>query len=157
MVVDELADKLRVTQRELSKNGKAEYAWSEIGGEKIELLRPQTFMNDSGLSVAYAKKKHKDLKISDIYVVHDDLDIKLGDYKIQPGKAPKNHKGLESVDKALGTGEYWHVRVGVDNRDPENRVPGEAYVLQDFTNEERAKVQQVIKEVVEDLCKKLAI
>ena len=78
MVVDALAEKLGVGEYELSKKGKAQYAWVNDGKEKIELIKPQTFMNDSGFSIVYAKKKHKDLKISDIYIIHDDLDLPLG-------------------------------------------------------------------------------
>jgi len=164
MVVDTLAQELGITTYELSKGGKAEYAWGEVGGEQVELYKPQTFMNDSGFSVKYAKKKHQNLKISDIFVVHDDLDIPFGSYKIQLGTGPKDHKGLESIDAELGTGNYWHVRVGVDNRNNElgimnygkTRTPGEEYVLQDFGNEEMKKLGITIDEVVGELCKKLA-
>lgn len=156
MVVNKLGEELGITEWELSKNGKAQFAWGEIKEEKIELYKPQTFMNESGLSVGYAKKKHQNLEISDIFVVHDDLDIKFGEYKIQLGKGPKDHKGLESIDESLGTDQYWHVRVGVDNREPENRTQGERYVLEDFTNEEAVKVEVIVKKVVDELCKKLA-
>lgn len=156
MVVDELAEELGITEWELSKSGKAEYAWGKLGEERTELFKPQTFMNDSGFSVGYAKEKHQNLKISDIYIVHDDLDIKLGEYKIQQGRGPRDHGGLNSIDKVLGTSDYWHVRVGVDNRDQANRTPGEEYVLQDFTDQEEVKLKTVIDEVIKKLCKKLA-
>lgn len=158
MVVDKLAQKLEITEWESSKNGKAEYAWGEIGQERIEFLKPQTFMNDSGFSVRYARKKHQNLKISDIYVIHDDLDIKLGEYKIQLGKGPKDHRGLSSIDQALGSSNYWHVRVGVENR-PERTgepsfakaVEGKQYVLQDLTKDEKNTTDSVIQKIVKAL------
>lgn len=156
MVLDKLAEELKIKDYKLSDGAKAEYAWGTIGKEKIELFKPQIFMNSSGFSVGYAKKKHKDLKLSDIYVVHDDLDIPLGSYKVHFGKGPKNHKGLESISETLGTSGYWHVRLGVDNRDPKNRTAGEEYVLQDFTNEELMSLKETINKVVKDLCRKLA-
>jgi len=91
------------------------------------------------------------LNLSDLYIVHDDLDILLGNYKIQFGRGPKDHNGIASVDRELGTDQYWHVRIGVDRRDPENRALGEEYVLQDFTVEEREILDNVLKEI----CKKL--
>jgi PTH1 family peptidyl-tRNA hydrolase len=101
------------------------------------------FMNESGKQV---KKLTDFYKISpdDLYIIHDDLDIPLGKYKIQKGKGPRQHNGIQSVDESLGTKEYWRVRIGVDNRKQDNRISGEEYVLQDFTKEEREVINQVI-------------
>ena len=113
--------------------------------------KSDVFMNDSGSFVKRVISKYPNIPISSIYVVHDDLDIKLGEYKIQLGRGPKDHNGLKSVDEALGTSQYWHVRIGVDNRPLDNRPMGEEYVLQNFTDEELVILDRVIKEV----CKKL--
>lgn len=156
MVVKKVAEELGVVEWEASKGGKALYSWGVLGEERIEFFKPQTFMNESGFTVRYAKKKHQNLKTSDIYVVHDDLDIRLGEYKIQFGKGPKSHKGLDSIDEVLGS-DYWHVRIGVDNRDINNRISGESYVLQDFTDEEVPIVEETVKKAAHELCKKLAI
>ena len=112
--------------------------------------KTSTFMNDSGKFVKTVVDKYK-LNLSDLYVVFDDLDILLGEYKIQFGRGPKDHNGTASVDNELGTKEYWHVRVGVDKRDPQNRVLGEEYVLQNFTDEEKGILEKTLKEI----CKKL--
>ena len=121
----------------------------------VVIAQTNTFMNDSGKFIESLVNNYH-VAASDLFIIHDDLDIVFGSYKIQLGKGPKDHKGLESIDQALGTSEYWHVRVGVDNRDPENRTLGEEYVLQDFTKEEFLKVDGVVGEAVRDLCKKLA-
>lgn len=121
----------------------------------VVVAKTNVFMNESGLFVKKLTNTYS-LVPNDLYIIHDDLDIRLGEYKIQLGKGPKNHGGLESIDVVLGTSDYWHVRVGVDNRDPENRTPGEIYVLQDFTGDEEVKLEGTIKKLVEDLCKKLA-
>jgi PTH1 family peptidyl-tRNA hydrolase len=131
-------------------------------GQVIELLKPQTFVNSSGLSVAYAYKKHS-LKPDDLYVIHDDLDISLGNYKIQKGKGPKVHKGIKSVNEALGTRDYWRVRVGVENRlrqiqNPKSKtqkISGERYVLQNFTDKELEILKPVIDKIVIDLINQL--
>jgi len=117
--------------------------------------KSDVFMNESGSFVKGALSKYPSIPVSNLYIVHDDLDIPLGIYKIQFGVGPKVHNGVKSIDEALGTDEYWHVRVGVDNRgNPTSReaTRGEEYVLQDFCEGERKILDHVIKEV----CKKLA-
>ena len=84
-----------------------------------------------------------------LYIAHDDLDIKLGEYKIQFGVGPKVHYGVQSVEQALGTKEFWRIRIGIDNRSfPED---GEKYVLQRFTKEEREVVDGVFDKIITDL------
>ncbi len=116
------------------------------------LKKSDVFMNNSGSFVKSVVSKYPNLKLSDLYIVHDDLDIPLGSFKIQFGKGPKDHNGIKSIDDELGTSAYWHIRVGVDNRNPDNRPPGEDYVLQDFTDEER----QILDKTIKTICKKLA-
>lgn len=90
-------------------------ALKETEGTEILLAKPATFMNQSGKAV---KKliTHYSLPTPDLWVIYDDLDIALGDYKIQKGKGPKDHKGVLSIDKEIGSKDFWHVRVGVENR-----------------------------------------
>jgi len=110
------------------------------------------FMNDSGSAVKKLTSAYN-LVHDNLFIVHDDLDIPLGKYKIQLGVGPKDHKGLESINHELGTKDYWHVRIGVDARDPNNRIVGEEYVLQNFTESER----QILDTVIKEICKKLAL
>lgn len=117
----------------------------------VVVKKSDRFMNDSGGFVKKLVDKYK-LDLDSLYVIHDDLDIPLGLFKIQLGRGPKDHNGIKSIDEALGTNQYWHVRIGIDNRPGDNRAVGEEYVLQNFTTEELKKLRTVTKEV----CKKLA-
>jgi PTH1 family peptidyl-tRNA hydrolase len=137
-VLDRLAAESRAMNYESSKKGKVEYVWVEIDGEKVELVKPQTFMNESGFSVQYAKKNHSGLNNSDVLVIHDDLDIFLGSYKLQFGKGPKLHNGVKSVEDCLGTKDFWRLRVGIDGRSRKSEVRsnGEEYVLARFSKPE---------------------
>lgn len=121
----------------------------------FKAVKTDTFMNKSG---NFAKKLVDQYKInmSDLWIIHDDLDIKLGDYKIQFAKGPKDHNGILSIEEKLGTQDFWRVRIGVDNREPDNRVAGEQYVLEDFTEAEIEPLSQVIKKVVKDLYGRLS-
>jgi PTH1 family peptidyl-tRNA hydrolase len=119
------------------------------GGDTV-VKKSDVFMNNSGESVKKIVDRYH-LELSNLWVIHDDLDIPIGSYKIQFGKGPKVHNGLNDVYQKLGTNEFWHVRVGVDNRNPEDRAKGEEYVLQDFTNEE----QEILDGAINEACKKL--
>ncbi len=112
----------------------------------VILKKSDQFMNESGKCIDVLIHRYK-AKMSDLYVIHDDLDIKLGEYKVQFGRGPKDHNGLKSIDESLGTNEYWHVRVGIDNRPLDNKPMGEEYVLQNFTDEEREVLNRTIKKV----------
>ena len=136
-----------MTVGELVRNSKYRSLQSS---KKIKIFRSGSFMNESGGFVSKILKTYSS-KPDSLYIIHDDLDISLGEYKIQLGKGPKDHNGLKSIDDCLETDEYWHVRIGIENRDKDKRVKGEEYVLQDFTTEE----EEIIKKVINEVCKKL--
>ncbi|MGB5034221.1 MAG: aminoacyl-tRNA hydrolase [Microgenomates group bacterium] len=133
-----------------SASAKAEYVWITIKGEKCELLKSLSFMNTSGTVVKQVLKKHPEITTSQLYVVHDDLDIPFGKFKIQFGTGPKLHNGILSIEEELGTNEFWRIRIGVDNRG-ENKVDGETYSLEDFTEEEHKQLQSVFENVYKQL------
>lgn len=149
VVLDELARRqIPNTKFQIANKFKSEI----IQTKEYILVKPQTFMNDSGTAVAKICHFYK-VKYEDLYVVHDDLDIQLGSYKIQHGKGPKVHHGISSVEEKLGTDKFWNVRIGVENRVVRGNkgVPGVVYSLQDFTSEERTIIQQVVNDVCSDL------
>lgn len=112
-------------------------------------------MNDSGVSVKELSVKNN-VSASNLYIIHDDLDLALGTWKMQYAKGPKDNGGINSIEQVLGTDEFWRLRVGIDNRNPETsgvKIPsGEEYVLQDFSEDER----KIIDKVFGEICKKLA-
>ncbi len=110
------------------------------GDEAIYFAKTTTYMNLSGKSVQALMQKHK-ARLEDLIIVHDDLDIPLGKFRIVKGYGPKLHNGIDSIEEKLGTKDFLRVRIGVDNRTPENRIPGIEYVLQDFTEDEARIVQ----------------
>jgi len=149
LVVDKL---FKEVEWQVSKSTKVLRSWIEFKEEKIELIKPQKFMNKSGVTVKEIKKKHPKLKNKDIYVIHDDLDIKLGGYKIDFGKGPKVHNGLASIYEQLGTKNFWHIRIGIDNRIKTGfKGTGEEYVLGKWLREEKEVINRVIKEIKEEL------
>ncbi|OIP82196.1 hypothetical protein AUK04_05075 [Candidatus Roizmanbacteria bacterium CG2_30_33_16] len=121
------------------------------------LAKPQTFMNHSGRAVKLLTTNYP-LLTTDLIVVHDDLDIPLGKFKIQTGTGPQLHNGIDSINASLKTHDYLRIRIGVDARPPENRingetrrrlVPGETYVLQNFTKEEQSRLPLIFNKLFE--------
>jgi len=119
--------------------------------KNIIIKKTNVFMNESGEIVRKLVDQYH-LNTSDLWVIHDDLDIPLGSYKIQKGKGPKLHNGINSIERELGTDEFWRVRVGVDNRKSNEKISGEDYVLQDFSDDETL----LLKPIINEICKKLA-
>ena len=123
--------------------------------DDLILVKPTTFMNASGRTVRKIKDYFK-IDLDDVWVAHDDLDIVLGEYKIQKSKGPKIHNGLKSVEENLGSDGFWRIRVGVDGRGGKRRESGEKYVLGDFGKKEDGVMMKVVDEVVEEFLSMLA-
>ena len=121
------------------------------------LVKPQTFMNDSGRAVRKVMGFYK-LGIGEVVIVHDDLDIAFGEYKIQKEKGPKVHNGLKSVEQYLGRTDFWRVRIGIDNRQPGMSYgTGADYVLSKFSEEEVRELNKVIEDVKKELAETLGL
>src|SRR5436305_4424339 len=104
-------------------------AEGEIGGERILALKPLTYMNDSGESVQAAAAFYK-LPPDAITAFHDELDLAPGKVRVKRGGGLAGHNGLRSMDRMLGTPEYWRVRLGIGHPGSKERVTG--HVLGDF-------------------------
>jgi len=115
----------------------------------VIVRKSDVFMNNSGVFVKALYTKYH-IQNTDLYIVHDDLDIPLGSYKIQLGIGPKVHNGVNSVETELGTKDFWRVRIGVDNRQADDRTQGEDYVLQNFTDEEKITINEVVVKICKE-------
>jgi PTH1 family peptidyl-tRNA hydrolase len=134
------------------KQGLARIGSGEISGEKVVLARPQTFMNNNGESVSRLVARYK-IGLSDLIVIHDDLDLPTGKIRLRQGRGSGGHKGIESIIAHLGKGNFYRVRVGIgrpDIADDSNIDKGQAvidYVLSGFTRQEKKIIDGVIPEV----------
>lgn len=139
-VVDELCSRLGASWKD---GAKMEYASVHLvdGGPEVYLIKPMTFMNNSGLVMSFLQKKG--IKPDQIIVVHDELEKKFGQVSVKLGGSAKGHNGLRSIIGAIGA-EFWRLRLGIDRPVDREAVPD--YVLSPFgLEEERALPQQVEK------------
>lgn len=109
-------------------------AEGSVGGERVLALKPMTYMNDSGAAVQPAAAFFK-LPPEAITALHDELDLVAGKVRVKRGGGTAGHNGLRSMDRLLGSQEYWRVRLGIGHPGAKERVLG--HVLGDF-----AKVDQ---------------
>lgn len=148
LVLDEIADVLGISfSREKFKGLIAE---GSIAGESIMLLKPLTFMNVSGESVAMAARK-KVHDPADVLIIYDDVELPLGRLRIRGGGSAGTHNGMKSVLERLGTKEVPRLRVGVGN-DPSASDLSE-HVLGKFKPDERKSVAETVgRAVAATLC-----
>lgn len=126
------------------KRFKGLVAEGSIGPERILALKPETYMNDSGESVQPAAAFFK-VPVEGITAFHDELDLLPGKVRIKRGGGAAGHNGLRSMDRRLGSPEYWRVRLGIGHPGVRERVTG--HVLGDFAKVEGPWLDALLDEV----------
>ncbi|HEY8162959.1 MAG TPA: aminoacyl-tRNA hydrolase [Methylocystis sp.] len=117
-----------------------------IGGEKVLLLEPQTYMNESGRSVGEAARFHK-IPVGDIVVFHDELDLAPAKCRIKVGGGVAGHNGLRSITAHVGN-DYKRVRMGIGH--PGDKALVHGYVLNDFAKSEEPWVEALCEAVADN-------
>jgi PTH1 family peptidyl-tRNA hydrolase len=120
-------------------------AEGEIGGHKVLLLKPETFMNDSGRAVAEAARFHK-LGEDDVLVIHDEIDLAPAKLKTKTGGGNAGHNGLRSITSHIGN-DYGRVRIGVGH--PGNKELVHGWVLRDFSKADADWLEPLLDAITE--------
>lgn len=152
--LDRIVEKLRNSEIEkldiefkIEKKFDAEIAKFKIGSQEIVLVKPQTFMNESGKAVKKVVDFYKANPEKDLIVVYDDIDIPLGKVKMRTEGSSAGHRGLQSIIDHLGSERFMRVRIGIGR--PENElVKIEDWVLQAFKSEEKDIVFSIIEDLI---------
>lgn len=138
-VIDALAERWNFGHYDSRFDG--EIGSGQIHGQRVLLLKPQTYMNLSGASVAAVVGFQK-LPAKAVWVIHDDLDLPLGRMRIRTGGSSGGHKGVASIIERLGSPEFARFRLGIGR--PQVPVPIEDYVVQPFGPDEREPARAMI-------------
>jgi PTH1 family peptidyl-tRNA hydrolase len=148
LAIDRIAGSLGVEVR--NRHCRALTARAEIGGETVLLVKPETYMNLSGLSVRELVEKHDAKPESDLIVIQDELDFPLGTLRIHTRRSSAGHNGIESIIDALGTKDFLRIRIGVA---PEHKLQdGQGYLLGPMRKADLAVVDGVL-DTTEDAVK----
>ncbi len=140
MLVDRLCRVLLITPGKVQS--KAIIATGQYAGKKIILAKPQTFMNLSGQSVSGLMRFYK-IPHERLLLVHDDLDLPLGTIRLRPGGGAGGQKGVASTIQQLGTQNFARLRLGIGR--PPGQMDPAAYVLQDFSRQEKDVLELVME------------
>ena len=125
-----------------SKKNDGLYFQTVIQGEKVIFLKPQTFMNNSGIAV----RKYTDyyqIPVEDVLVISDDLDLNIGNYKLRPSGSSGGHNGLKSIESHMNSNQFKRLRIGISN--DHNDVID--YVLGKFSSTDKKTLDQLFSEL----------
>ncbi|MBI3275485.1 MAG: aminoacyl-tRNA hydrolase, partial [Methylocystis sp.] len=117
-----------------------------IAGERVILLKPQTYMNESGRSVGEAARFYR-LSLGEIVVLHDELDLDPGKCRVKVGGGDAGHNGLRSISAHIGA-DYKRVRLGIGR--PADKALVHPYVLSDFANSEEPWVAALCSAIADN-------
>jgi PTH1 family peptidyl-tRNA hydrolase len=147
MVLDELTARAGV--RLSSGKGARARALSgdgRLGGRRVVFARPTTYMNESGGPVRGLLDYHS-IPLTDLVVVHDELDIQFGAVRLKRGGGEGGHNGLRSITRSTGGKNYLRVRVGIGR--PPGRQDAADFVLRDFSPSERKELELLVTEAAD--------
>ena len=145
-VVDALAREIGASWRASSSFG-GELAAGMLGGVKVVLVKPMTYMNLSGDCVAPVVKYHNAKAAEDLLVVSDDIDLPVGKMRVRKGGSAGGHNGLKSVIERTGTPDFVRLRLGV-GRDSHERANVIGHVLGKFSPADRRVMDEVVAQAV---------
>lgn len=141
LVLDELA--LRAGSPPWKKKFHGELAEGRVGGEPAHLLKPLTYMNESGRSVLAALSFYK-VPLESLLVIHDELDLPFAEVRLKSGGGDAGNRGIRSVTAQLGRPEYARIRVGIGKPPAGFRGSAADFVLQGFAPAERAELATLV-------------
>lgn len=122
----------------------------KLNGEDIVVIKPLTYMNLSGEAIAAVMSFYK-IDVKDILIIYDDITLDLGKVRFRSSGSDGGHNGIKSVIQHLGTKTFDRLKLGIG---PQPNIPSEAYVLQNFSQEELEKVKEILKtSIIEDYLK----
>lgn len=139
-----------------SPGTKALFCKDSVDKKPVLFLKPQTFMNNSGVAVSYTQNEKAKIKSEDIIVIYDDIDLPLGSLKISFNRSSGGHNGLESIIKKIKSREFIRIRIGISPSTPSGKIrkpKGEEAILKfllgKFKDDELKELKKISKKVDE--------
>jgi peptidyl-tRNA hydrolase, PTH1 family len=140
-VIDALAAKLNISAAAKSKFHGLAVEGQLVSGEKVMLLKPMTYMNESGRSVQAACAFYQ-LEPADLLVISDDLALPCGRLRLRSDGSPGGHNGLADIERTLATPKYPRMRIGIDPKP--QFIPQRDYVLSKFSPDQRKAIDTLL-------------
>lgn len=151
--VDKLKELWNFSEFEFNKKFNSEISKGKWGGKEILLVKPQTFMNLSGEAAQSILDFYK-LAPDDIIVLHDDLDIIAGEFRLAEDSRSAGHNGVQNIIEKLGTQKFKRIRIGIGKRtadEPQCRLGAHDFVLKDFSEEETKQIENISENIIKKI------
>ena len=126
----------------------SKYTLVRLNDNKIHIIKPQTYMNRSGVSVRNCKDFFK-IAPNNIIVVYDDMDLALGSLKIKSSGGSAGHNGIKSLIDEIGSNNFVRIRIGIGK--PKENIETADYVLQNFSDDETDGIEKISKNITESI------
>ena len=139
MMIDYIIQELNITKSSEKMGGK--YFEININGEKVIFLKPQQYINLSGDVIIRFMNFYK-IEKEDIFIIHDDLDLEVGKFKLREKGGSGGHNGLKNIESHLKSKEYNRMKIGISNN---KNIDTKDYVLGRLSKEEKEKLNEIIK------------
>ena len=159
LALDFLAKKFGFSEFKYEKKINGKITSGVNSSEKFFLLKPETFMNLSGLSVVAAMKFYK-ISVQDILVIYDDIDINFGEIKFREKGNSGGHNGIKSIISELGTNNFFRIKLGINSEkrflenlknEDKHKIPTEKFVLQNFSAEEKTQIPTILEQIIKKI------
>ena len=150
MMIDYIIQELNITKSSEKMGGK--YFETNINGEKVIFLKPQQYINLSGDVIIRFMNFYK-IEKEDLFIIHDDLDLEVGKFKLREKGGSGGHNGLKNIELHLSTKDYKRIKIGISN---DKNIETKDYVLGKFTKDEMELINPIIKKIpniIEDYLK----
>ena len=144
-IIDAINQKFRLSKQKPKFKGLL--TTGNISNKKVYVIKPLTFMNNSGICIREIIEYFK-INVEDVIVFHDDLDVDFAKIKVKFGGSSAGHHGIESIDKFIGK-DYSRVRVGIGK--PEKKIQVSDFVLTNFTEEETIESGKLIQNIIDSM------
>ena len=144
-IIDVINRKFRLSKQKPKFKGLL--TTGNISNKKVYVIKPLTFMNNSGICIREIIEYFK-INVEDVIVFHDDLDVDFAKIKVKFGGSSAGHHGIESIDKFIGK-DYSRVRVGIGK--PEKKIQVSDFVLTNFTEEETIESGKLIQNIIDSM------
>ncbi len=149
-IIDEFAKENDFLEFKFSKKFNAEISKKFWDSDEVILAKPQTYMNESGRTVKKIMSNVK-CQMSNVWVVHDDLDLEIGKIKIVKNRGPAGHNGIKSIIENLGTKDFVRFRIGIRpivSSYEHYKLIEKKFVLKKFTRDEKKILKQTLQKIV---------
>lgn len=152
IILDEIQKQLEFPAFEMNKKFEAEISEKNVAGEKTILAKPQSFMNLSGEVTEKIAAFYK-IPTTNIIVIHDDLDLDLGKYKVSNDSSAAGHNGVQNIFDKFGTQAISRIRIGIEGSEKklQRQMSGSDFVLQKFSDEELEIVKKLAEEIMKSI------